>query len=516
VSPPVPPQGTGPAATTAAVAGLLAAALAVGLGELTAGLLGVTSPVLAIGEGVIALAPPRLVEVVIATFGGLNRTALVTGTVIVLAALSMPIGLAWRRDRRIGALAVGALGVVGLAAQLAHGVDTLPAAAAPALVATLGGLTALWAALPPGARPGTRSGPREPGRRAFLRTAGVLTLSAVSAGAVGRWLQQRATAVAERLELALRPPDVPADPLPEGADLGLDGLSPFVTPNEEFFRIDTALRPPSVRAEDWRLRVHGLVEREMELTYDDLVARELVEADVTLTCVSNEVGGDLVGNARWLGARLDEVLAEVGVRKDASQLVARSVDGYTGGFPVTDALDGRNALLAVGMNGEPLPLIHGYPVRLVVPGLYGYVSAVKWLAELELTTFESFDQYWVRRGWAERAPVKLQSRIDRPRAGARLPAGEIVVAGIAWAQTRGIERVEVQVDEGPWTDAELATTPGPDTWRQWWHRASLAPGTRRLRARATAGGGEVQPGAARDPVPDGAEGWHTIEVRIDG
>jgi DMSO/TMAO reductase YedYZ molybdopterin-dependent catalytic subunit len=298
--------------------------------------------------------------------------------------------------------------------------------------------------------------------------------------------------------------------VPAGADLGIDGVSPFVTPNGDFYRIDTALIVPQVRTDGWTLRVHGMVDRELELTFDDLLARQLVEADVTLACVSNEVGGDLIGNARWLGVRLDELLREAGVRRGATQVVPRSSDGFAAGFPTEVALDGRDALVAVGMNGEALPLRHGFPARLVVPGLYGYVSATKWLTEIELTTWDAFDSYWVRRGWAKEAPIKTQSRIDTPRSGASLRPGRVAVAGVAWAQGRGVEAVEVRVDDGPWQPARLATAVGADTWRQWVHEWDATPGRHTITARATDGTGAVQTSERAEPIPDGASGWHSI------
>jgi DMSO/TMAO reductase YedYZ molybdopterin-dependent catalytic subunit len=309
-------------------------------------------------------------------------------------------------------------------------------------------------------------------------------------------------------------PRRPLPPLPAAADLGIEGLPPFQTPNADFYRIDTALTVPQVDPATWRLRVTGMVDRELELTFDDLLGRPLVEADVTLTCVSNEVGGGLIGNARWLGARLADLLEEAGVQPGATQLVGRSVDGFTVGFPTEVALDGREALVAVGMNGEPLPIEHGFPARLVVPGLYGYVSATKWLAEIELTTWEAFDAYWVPRGWAKEGPIKTQSRIDVPASLAAVPAGPTAVAGVAWAPTRGIERVEVQVDDGRWAPARLAAPVGEDTWRQWVYEWDATPGGHTLRVRATDGTGQLQTEERAEPIPDGASGWHTIQVRV--
>ncbi len=313
---------------------------------------------------------------------------------------------------------------------------------------------------------------------------------------------------------------MPAAPVPPGAGLPVPGISRFLTPNRDFYRVDTALVVPRVDADTWRLRIHGEgVSRPLELDLRELLARPLVEHDISLTCVSNEVGGPYAGNARWLGVRLADLLHEAGVRPPsqggpADQLVARSVDGMTLGTPVETVMDGREALLAVGMNGEPLPFAHGFPVRMVVPGLYGYVSACKWLRELRLTTFDAYDAYWVRRGWAARAPVKTQSRIDTPRASAEPLAGRVAVAGVAWALHRGIIRVEVRVDGGPWQEARLADADGVDTWRLWSWPWVAAPGRHTLQVRATDGTGAVQTEVRRPTVPDGATGLHTVTVHV--
>lgn len=359
-------------------------------------------------------------------------------------------------------------------------------------------------------------------RRGFGRlVAATLALSA-GAGVAGRRLGAfgSAGATASRERFVLPRPAVPAPPVPAGADLRLPGLSPFLTPNRDFYRVDTALVVPRVDADTWRLRIHGEgVTRPVTLDLRELLARPLVEHDTTLTCVSNEVGGPYAGNARWLGVRLADLLREAGVRPPsqggpADQLVARSVDGMTIGTPVEAVMDGREALLAVGMNGEPLPFAHGFPVRMIVPGLYGYVSACKWLRELRLTTFDAYDAYWVRRSWAARAPVKTQSRIDTPRASTGLAAGRVAVAGVAWAQHRGISGVEIRVDGGPWQEARLAATDGDDTWRQWMWPWEATPGRHTLEVRATDRTGAVQTGERRGTVPDGATGWHAVVVRV--
>ncbi len=298
------------------------------------------------------------------------------------------------------------------------------------------------------------------------------------------------------------------------AAVSADGATPFFTPNANFYRIDTALTVPQVSVDGWKLKIKGLVDNELSLSYDDLLNRDIVEHDITLTCVSNEVGGSLMGTARWLGVRLDDLLAEAGISADADQIVGRSVDGYTCGFP-TAALDGRDALVAIGMNGEPLPLEHGYPARLIVPGLYGYVSATKWLDSIELTRFDRFDQYWVERGWVENAPIKVSSRIDTPRGLSRVPAGITAIAGVAWAQTRGIEKVELQIDDGEWVDTTLADELNSVTWRQWSYAWEATPGNHSVRVRATETGGVVQIEERTAPFPSGATGLQQIVVIVE-
>ena len=327
---------------------------------------------------------------------------------------------------------------------------------------------------------------------------------------VGRWLGRGSDPAEVTLALVRQPLLAP----PPGASLDFEGLSPLFTPNADFYRIDTALAVPRVDLESWRLRVTGMVQEPTTYGFEDLQALPQVEADVTLACVSNQVGGDLVGTARWQGVRLRDLLERAGVQPGATQIVGRSVDGFTAGFPTEVALDGREALVALGMNGEPLPLDHGFPARLVVPGLFGYVSATKWLSEIELTTLEDVDGYWIPRGWSKLAPVNTQARIDVPRYAARLPAGRHAVAGVAWAPTRGISAVEVSVDGRPWQEAALSVPLSDDTWRQWVLQWDAAPGRHEIRARATDGSGAVQTAEEVAPRPDGASGYHTIAVTV--
>jgi len=352
-------------------------------------------------------------------------------------------------------------------------------------------------------------------RREFVMAAVGVGAAAAVAGSLGRFLARRFSAEQARAALVLPPARTPVGSGDYG--LGIDGASSFVTGNDAFYRIDTALLVPQVTPDSWSLRVHGMVDHELTLRYDDLLERPLIERYATLSCVSNEVGGDLVGNARWLGVRLADVLRDAGIQPSATQLVSRSIDGWSCGTPVAVVMDGRDALLAIGMNGEPLPVRHGFPVRMVVPGLYGYVSATKWVVDMELTTFEAYDAYWVRRGWAQQAPVKVQSRIDVPRERARLGRTVVPVAGVAWSPHVGIGRVDVRVDDGEWHEAVLAAVPSADTWRLWrwdWDTSGLSPGSHDLTVRATDATGFTQPAGYTSPAPDGAEGWHRISLTV--
>jgi DMSO/TMAO reductase YedYZ molybdopterin-dependent catalytic subunit len=304
-------------------------------------------------------------------------------------------------------------------------------------------------------------------------------------------------------------------PLGAEADLSatVAGLTPIVMPNDSFYRIDTALLTPIVDTAGWSLRIHGLVDRETTLTWEELIGLPMFEQYVTISCVSNEVGGQLVGNAKWTGVRLRDVLDLAGVQTSATQLVGRSVDGWTAGMPTAWVMDpAREPMIALKMNDEPLPRAHGYPARLIVPGLYGYVSATKWLKELELTTLESFDGYWVPLGWAKEAPILTQSRIDTPRGG-RVAAGRVPIAGIAWAPDRGIARVEVSVD-GTWQEARLSSPISDATWVQWVFDWAATSGQHVVQVRATDGTGVTQTELQSRPAPDGARGWDTVSIEV--
>ncbi|MGB3374513.1 MAG: molybdopterin-dependent oxidoreductase, partial [Microbacterium sp.] len=306
----------------------------------------------------------------------------------------------------------------------------------------------------------------------------------------------------------------PAAAVPAGAAVDVPGLAPLITPNDDFYRIDTALIVPSIDPAEWKLRIHGMVAQEVTLTWDELRALPLTETTVTLSCVSNPVGGDLVGNAVWLGYPIRELLAEAQPHAEADMVLSTSIDGFTAGTPIEALIDDRDALLAIGMNGEPLPLAHGFPVRMVVPGLYGYVSATKWVTELEVTRFDRARAYWTDRGWSERGPIKLQSRIDVPRAGRGVDEGDTVIAGVAWQPRTGVSGVEVQVDDGPWQAAELAPAISDDTWVQWRMPWQATRGKHRIRCRAIGGDGATQTDQYAAPAPNGASGWHTITTTV--
>ncbi|MFC9588967.1 molybdopterin-dependent oxidoreductase [Streptomyces sp. NPDC056944] len=514
-------------AALGASAGLLAAFSALAVAELVAGLVRpAAGPVTVVGGAVIDRTPAGVKDFAIRTFGENDKTVLQLGILAVLVLIAMGLGLVGLGHRRAGAAGVLLFGIVGAAAALSRPDSTGFGDALPSIAGALAGALALFflasratlAAAP--ADSGSESG--EWSRRGFLVAAGVTAAAATSAGVLGRFLagRQGQGAVASRERLVLPEPSSPAAAVPAGARSKVPGITPFTTPNRDFYRVDTALTVPKVDAGTWRLRLHGEgVTRPRTYTLDELLARPLVERDITLTCVSNEVGGPYVGNARWLGVPLAGLLRDAGVRPPseggrADQLVARSVDGMTLGSPVEDVMDGRDAMLAVGMNGEPLPFDHGFPVRMLVPGLYGYVSACKWIESLELTTFDAYDPYWVRRKWARRAPIKTQARIDTPKPFARPAAGTVTVAGVAWAQRRGVTRVEIRVDEGPWQDADLAAQDTVDTWRQWSYRWSATPGGHTLTVRATDGTGRVQTEQRTRTVPDGASGRHSVFVTV--
>ncbi|MFV2099933.1 molybdopterin-dependent oxidoreductase [Micromonospora sp. LOL_024] len=520
----------------AALAGVAAAAAAIGTAELVAALTGPrSSPLVAVGGLVVDTAPEPVKRFGIAVFGTYDKVALLVGTALLLGGFAALLGMLAVRRLTVGLAGIAAFAVLGTVAALTRA-GANAADALPSLVGAVVGGVALWAfvagplefdpwpwSAPTADSTATPTSGRDTGpgrsvdpdsRRRFLAGVGTVLGVAAVGGVAGRWLAGRRGVSAARDAIALPAPVSAAPPVPGGADLAVAGLASYVTSNRGFYRIDTALVVPQVDPDTWRLRIHGRVRNPVTLSYADLLARPMVERYVTLACVSNEVGGDLIGNARWLGVPLRELLDEAAPLDGADQVVGRSVDGWTCGAPTAVLRDGRDALLAVGMNGEPLPVPHGFPARMVVPGLYGYVSACKWITELELTSFADFDAYWVPRGWSAQGPVKTQSRIDTPRPRSRPAAGPVVVAGVAWAQHRGIDRVEVRVDEGPWQEAELAPTVSADTWVQWSWRWQATPGEHSLQVRATDSTGETQTSQQQAVAPDGATGWHTVTLTV--
>ena len=510
--------------TLPAVAGVLAAALTITVAGLLASLVAPGSePLVAVGDAFIDVTPAWLKDAAIAAFGVNDKTALLVGAGLVLALLAAAAGVLARRNRVAGTAVVVALGVAGAVAAATRP-DASTLAAAPSLVGAAVGVVALRVLVdrlgaarpaPATAEDAPTTTPR-PDRRAFLRGAVV-----VAAGAGFVSLAQSLTsgagkvATAARQALRLPSPARPAAPVPPGAQSPVAGVGPVVTPNRQFYRIDTALSFPYVDPSRWQVRITGEVERELTLTFDDLLAEELVEAYVTLACVSNPVGGRLVGNARWLGVPVRTLLRRAGPLPGADMVLSRSVDGFTASTPLPVLLDERDALLAVGMNGEPLPLAHGFPVRMVVPGLYGYVSATKWLAELTVTRFADQQAYWTQRGWSAEGPVKTSSRIEVPRDRDRVTAGPVAVGGTAWAQHVGITGVEVQVDDEPWQAATLADEISVDTWRQWSFEWDARPGDHTLRVRATDATSTTQTPEVADVLPDGATGWHEVAVVVE-
>jgi len=530
--------------STAILVGLLSGAVALGVGHLVAGLVGLSaSPYLAVGNTAIDYTPTALKDFAVRTFGTYDKVVLLGGMAAVILVFVAVAGVLSRRRPTPGMVLIGVLGVIGMLAIFKRpDVGQLgPLAGAAALgagVLAFGWLHAKAMTHTTDTRPERRThavetadtrypdaghargGAEERADAAARGTGtdrrGFLVVSAITAGAAGiaglggQFLGRRVDVQASRRAVGEIRPAVAARPIPAGADFVKDGTPGFITSNADFYRVDTALVVPRVRAENWSLRVHGMVDRELELSFDDLRDRELVEKTITLTCVSNEVGGPYVSTANFVGVRLRDVLREAGVRSGADQLVSKSVDGWTAGSPTEVVMeDSRDALLAIAMNGEPLPAEHGFPVRIVVPGLYGYVSATKWLADIELTTFGAFDAYWKRRGWGERGPIKTMSRIDRPAGFQKVPGGRVVIAGVAWAQTTGIDAVEVRVDGGPWTPTTLSTEVNLDSWRMWRTELDLTPGGHTVECRATDRSGYTQTADRAEPIPDGATGWHS-------
>ncbi len=565
------------------MAGVLTAAVAIGVGQLVSGLtVSQGAPWAVVGEAAINLAPPPVKNFAIATFGSNDKNVLVTGILILLAIFAAFVGVAALRHLALGFWGLAIFAAVGVAAAV-----SLPKAnagwAAPTVIGALAAAVALSrltrlaleatevAPLPysapsspadPTAPPGsvapsnpadptapshpaapsepatplasrgteesedtgglygpppetwTYRPPTGPPRRRFLVASGLAVGATAVTALAGRELNARQSVTQARSTIRLPRAAQPAPPLPAGVDLKIPDLSSFVTPNSSFYRVDTAIVLPQVDPKAWTLRIHGLVDREVSITFDQLLRRPLIEHYMTMTCVSDPVSGPYIGNAKWLGASLADLIRSARPQAGASQLLCTSTDGFTSGTPIEVVLDGREALLAVGMNGTPLPVEHGFPARMVVPGLYGYVSGTKWVTDIKVTTYQAETAYWAQRGWSPQAPIKTECRIDVPLGGATRKPGRTAVAGVAWAQHRGISAVEVRVDGGPWHQATLATVPGIDTWRQWVWYWDATPGHHTIEARATDGTGHTQTAAPAPPEPNGATGYPATTLTI--
>ena len=610
-----------PTLLAGALSGVLAAATALGVAQLVAGLTGpLGSPVDAIGEIAINHTPDPVKEFAIVHFGSHDKDALVTGILAMLVVAAAVAGALAIRRLALGLTVLalfGAAGVVAAVSQPASTtVDVVPVLAgiataaaalvalvrtartafgpssprvmigpspaavtdapdrnaaghvadpAPAPPATRGTTGTAWIAagtetpapaagpvpaadrrsgvaaaaelpkprvaagpslppppgpggpLPPARQPGP-PGPATPAgtsRRRFLITGAGVAAVAAAGGGAGQLLLGRYSVASSRAQVRLPRPAIAARPIPAGARLPVSGISPFVTSNSDFYRVDTDLVVPQVSPDSWTLRIDGMVARPAEIDFGQLLRMPLTEADITLVCVSNVVGGPYAGNARWLGVPLAGLLRKAGIRSGADQVLSTGTDGMTISTPLQAILDGRDALVAVGMNGQPLPVAHGFPARMLVPGFYGYVSATKWLTRLTVTTFARQQAYWTQRGYAQQAPIKTESRIDVPKPLAQVKAGQVPVAGVAWAPHRGIAGVEVSVDKGPWQRARLAAADGIDTWRQWMWAWDAKPGLHTLRVRATDAAGATQTPAEAGPVPNGSSGWDSVVVTVN-
>ena len=470
-----------------------------------------SSPVISLGNRVIDYVPSVVKKYVIEIFGLYDKIFLVSLIIFIVLAISIFIGRAYTGGQEKKAyLTIAAMLAASGVASLLDAQANL-SSLAPTLVS---GATTIYVLRWLGAKKkDSEAAGGSLTRRELFKAGAILGAVSISASALGKALSQKTTVARERIAIALPKPlkflaKPPADPA-----LKIAGLSPFFTPNEDFYRIDTALSIPNLSVDDWSLEIVGMVANPLTITYAQLSARPVFELDDTIACVSNEIGGPLVGNARWLGVRLDDLIREAQPTPGADQIMGYSYDGFTAGFPLA-TLDGRDAMIAIGMNGEALPAAHGFPARIIVPGLYGYVSATKWLVRIELTRFDKKQGFWISRGWSERAPIKTQSRIDTPAAGTQISAGTVAIAGVAWAPTRGISKVEVRVGSAPWRVANLAEVMADTTWRQWWIDWDAKAGDYIIAVRATDGDGDVQSEQYVPIEPNGAEGWHSVNVRV--
>jgi DMSO/TMAO reductase YedYZ molybdopterin-dependent catalytic subunit len=504
------------------IAGVAAASVSLGVAQLVGIPFGARADArAAVGSVAVDMTPGPVKEWAIQTLGSLDKPFVAVVVLVAIATIAAIAGTFDTPRRPLGSAAIGAAGVLGclavLSRQGATALDTVPTVAGAACgVATLRLLTRrIWSGSGDPDDGTVRDQP-DAGRRRLV-TLGLLGFG-VAGGVAGAIITRLVhSAAADRHGFALPRPRTPAPPIPADVQPNGVALPSFITPSADFYRVDTALSVPQLSHADWRLRIHGMVDREATYSFGDLARFGVVETVTTLTCVSNPVGGKLISTGVWTGYRVADLLVAAGVHADADMVLSTSIDGFTAGTPVQALTDGRAALLAIGLNGQPLPIEHGYPARLVVPGLYGYVSATKWVVEMELTRFDRAKAYWTRQGWAPRAPIKTESRIDVPKGGQQVPMGPVVFGGVAWAQNRGVRAVEVLIDDGGWQPAQQGASYSDDTWRLWsfpWQAKS--PGRHTITVRATDDTGAVQTADRAGSVPDGATGWHTVDFTVVG
>ena len=497
---------------------MLAAIGGIASAHLVAGLLNpAASPVLAVGSVVIDATPTPVKEYAVAQFGTADKPILLASVTLVTLIAAAVAGALSRRRIWLGIGFIVLLTGLATAAAVTRPVAT-PSDAIPGIVSAVVGLAillGLGALLSRGEHvhelPATAYPTSHDGRRQFLIGAAAVTVGAAGAAAFG----QKLSSAGSVPQVTLPVPADAAGAFPQGVEGTVRGITPLRTSNAAFYRVDTNLTVPRVNADRWTLEIDGMVDKPMTITYAELMAMPMIERDITLTCVSNEVGGGYVGAARWQGVRLADLLKRAGVRSGSDQLLSTAVDGFQIGTPMEVVLDGRDAMIAVGMNGQPLPAIHGFPARLVTPGLYGFVSATKWLAKLTATTYAKDVAYWTERDWATDAPIKMSSRVDTPRPLSTIKAGMTAIGGVAWAQRIGIAQVEVSIDDGPWQKTKLGPDVGLDYWRQWYLPWRATPGRHAVKVRATDRKGALQISQRAKPFPSGSSGIQEVIVFVE-